>query len=918
MKQGFENDPHSFKHLVQRNANINVKPMKSISLISKWVTEFLLLKKSYLSIFIWPVISVFIIMAIWALTNAQILRDKKQVQSDAVKDVASLSRAYAQYLNRSFEQIDQISMHVKYDWENSSKTFSFEKLRKQGLFTASQFAVLAILDDAGTPVTSTIPIEKWQDETLKAQFQFHRNNISSEMHISFPVVISSSGKPVIHFTRRLDKPDDTFAGIVVISVSPDYLSSFYDFQSLGQGGLLAVLNTDGRIGASRIGNKIPFGLAQAVSQDLQITTNEGTKLIKQAELFIDNEARFLGWKKLESYPFYAVVGLSENELMRLHFELSKRHRLSAIAGMIFILVFGLISTTMATRLAWRKFEARGVNDTYRLATEGTDEGFYILNPIRDLKGKIIDFQFADCNVRGANFFGLNRDELIGVHMSSLQGESYFKTLMEIYSKAMEKGFHEDEYKLPEASPLNMIWARRRLARSGFGLAVTIKDISAKKAAEEQLSLLANQDSLTGLFNRNWFLTFLPTALQRANREQYRLALLFIDLDGFKSVNDTQGHAAGDHLLKSVASRLQSVLRPTDNVVRLGGDEFVVVLEPVVGEDEPAKVAQRIIEVFQQPLWWGGQKHLIGASIGISLYPDDGKDAETLLKNADIAMYSVKASGKGHYNFYKPELFTKIKARFEIEQALVQAIELDQFVLHYQPRVDANSGKLISMEALVRWIHPERGLIPPVEFISVAEDTGLILRLGEIVMDKACCQIRAWKNAGLASIPVSINVSAKQFHAGGLQKRLVHYLDKFDLPANLIEVEITESAMMGEDGNIMAELADIRSLGIQLLVDDFGTGYSSLSQLQRLDMDVLKIDRVFTNELTRSSEGGIFFKAIVSMAHALNMKVVAEGVETQEQLDILRELSCDEVQGYLISRPVPAEDIPALIQLGNLL
>jgi EAL domain-containing protein (putative c-di-GMP-specific phosphodiesterase class I) len=210
------------------------------------------------------------------------------------------------------------------------------------------------------------------------------------------------------------------------------------------------------------------------------------------------------------------------------------------------------------------------------------------------------------------------------------------------------------------------------------------------------------------------------------------------------------------------------------------------------------------------------------------------------------------------------------------------------------------------------------LIPPGEFIPVAEDTGLILRLGEMVMEKACSQIRIWKNAGLVSIPVSINVSAKQFHAGGLRKRLVHHLDRFDLPANLIEVEITESAMMGEDGIVMAELSDIRSLGIQLLVDDFGTGYSSLSQLQRLDMDVLKIDRVFTNELTRSIQGGIFFKAIVSMAHALSMKVVAEGVETKEQLEILRELSCDEVQGYLISRPVPAEEIPALIQLGKLL
>ncbi|MFZ6846488.1 bifunctional diguanylate cyclase/phosphodiesterase [Undibacterium sp. RuTC16W] len=889
-----------------------MKQTKFTSVFSKWVTEFLLLKKSYPFIFIWPCICIVTIVIIWAITNTQIAHDKKQVQSDALKDVASLSRAYAQYLNRSFEQIDQISMHVKYDWENSNKSFSLEKLKKQGLFTASQFAVLAILNDLAEPVTSTTPIEKWQDTTLRGQFYFHKNNISSEMQISLPVVVNSSGKPVIHFTRRLDNIDDSFAGMVVISISPDYLSSFYDFQSLGINGLLAVLSTDGRIGASRIGDRIPFGLTQAVSQDIPLRTFEGTKLISDEKLFIDHEPRFLGWQKLESYPFYAVVGLSESELMRSHFDLLKRHRVSAIQGTIFILLFGIISTTMATRLAWRKHEARGVSDTYRLATEGTDEGFYILNATRDIKGKIIDFQFADCNARGANFFGLNREELIGVNMSSLQGENYFNTLLEIYSKAMETGFYEDEYKLPEESPLNMVWARRRLARSGSGLAVTIQDVSAKKEAEEQLSALANKDSLTGLYNRNWFLYYLPQAIQRAKTDQTKLALLFLDLDGFKNVNDTQGHAAGDRLLKIVASRLQSVLRPTDNVVRLGGDEFVVALEPVVRENKPGRVAERIIEAFQQPLWLGGQKHVVGASIGISVYPDDGEDTETLLKNADIAMYSVKASGKGHYNFYKPELYAKIKSRFEMEQSLIQAVELDQFVLYYQPRVNVISGKLTSMEALIRWIHPERGVIPPVEFISIAEETGLILKLGEMVMDKACQQISDWQRMGLPPFPLSINVSAKQFHAGGLQKKLVYFLEKHNLSAQLIEVEITESAMMGEDSNIMAELSAIRSLGIQLLVDDFGTGYSSLSQLQRLDMDVLKIDRVFTNELTRSQEGGIFFKAIVSMAHALNMTVVAEGVETKEQLNLLRDLSCDEVQGYLISRPVPADELPRMM------
>jgi EAL domain-containing protein (putative c-di-GMP-specific phosphodiesterase class I) len=249
----------------------------------------------------------------------------------------------------------------------------------------------------------------------------------------------------------------------------------------------------------------------------------------------------------------------------------------------------------------------------------------------------------------------------------------------------------------------------------------------------------------------------------------------------------------------------------------------------------------------------------------------------------------------------------------MEQALGQALEQNQFILHYQPRVDARSGEMTSMEALVRWNHPERGLVSPVEFIPIAEETGLILRIGDRVMEIACAQIADWKKRNIALVPVSINVSARQFQAGDLHAKLKACLSRHEIDAHLLEVEITESAMMGESSAVMAELVAIRELGIELLVDDFGTGYSSLSQLQRLDMDVLKVDRVFTNELGKSSEGEIFFKAIVSMAHALNMRVVAEGVETREQLELLRSLSCDEIQGYYISRPVPPEQMLALMR-----
>ena len=871
------------------------------------------LKENFLRIIIWPVAFLLLISVVWAIHLSKITESKKNLQQNALKNVAALSHAYAQYLTRTLEQIDQVSNHVRYDWETTKGALLLEDLRIQGLFTASQFAFVAIIDKYGVPRTSTAPMEQWQDLAIKKMLFFHKHNNSSAMQIVLPGVVNSSGKPVIHFTRRLETSDESFDGIAVISVDPTYFSGFYDEQSFGKLGILAALNEGRREGTARIGNKVHLSSRDILDSSNFSQLEEGQAFIKDKQIFTDKKARYIGWRALNTYPLTAVVGISDEELQTNNAGTWQENRNFALAATFFLLIFGGVATNMASRLAWKNFQAKEVHDTYRLATEGTEDGFYMVKAVRNQIGAIVDFQYIDCNERGAGFFGLNREELIGVNMSSLQNENYFKTLLGIYSNAIETGFYEDEYEVSPDSPIGFAWARRRLARSGSGLAVTIRDISSKKQSEQEFIRLANHDGLTGLYNRHWLLNYLPDALARARVQGQMLGLLFIDLDGFKNINDTEGHAAGDHLLKSVASRLQSVLRPSDNVVRLGGDEFLVALEPVQQESEPRRVAERIIDAFKQPFWWNGGKLLVGASIGISLSPKDGDDAETLLKNADIAMYSVKAAGKGHFNFYKPELYARIKARVEMEQALVQALDLDQFVLHYQPRVNTLTGELTSMEALIRWIHPERGMISPLDFIPLAESTGLILRLGDAVITKACAQLQQWKHEGLNLIPVSINVSARQFQAGDLHKKLSSNLSTYDIHPHYLEVEITESSMMGEDNQIIAELAAIRSLGLELLVDDFGTGYSSLSQLQRLDMDVLKIDRVFTNELVKNKQGEIFFKAIVSMAHALDMTVVAEGVETREQLDKLRELHCDEIQGYFVSKPLPPEQIPALMK-----
>jgi len=364
-----------------------------------------------------------------------------------------------------------------------------------------------------------------------------------------------------------------------------------------------------------------------------------------------------------------------------------------------------------------------------------------------------------------------------------------------------------------------------------------------------------------------------------------------------------------------------VVRATDKVVRLGGDEFTVILEAIHNEEEVAHIAFTINQVLHEPFELTrdttSKKNKVGGSIGIALFPRDGNDVETLLKNADIAMYAAKINCKGEFRFYDRMLYENIKLRLDTEQDLAQAIREDQFELYFQPRVATSTGVLTGMEALIRWQHPTRGLTSAENFIGLAEETGMINTIGEIVIDKVCAQIAVWLAQGIQAVPVSVNVSAHQFNDGKVKNLIAACLAKHAVPASLLEIELTESAMMRNTGDIFDEISAINKMGITMYVDDFGSGYSSLSLLQRLDMDVLKIHQTFTTQLGVCKDGEIFFTAIVSMAKALNMRVVAEGVETSVQLKILQTLACDEIQGCYISQPLPAADVPALIAKHNL-
>ncbi|MBD8530191.1 MULTISPECIES: bifunctional diguanylate cyclase/phosphodiesterase [unclassified Massilia] len=434
----------------------------------------------------------------------------------------------------------------------------------------------------------------------------------------------------------------------------------------------------------------------------------------------------------------------------------------------------------------------------------------------------------------------------------------------------------------------------------------------REEARKRLTWLAQFDTLTGLPNRHRLGTCLEEAIAGAALSGERAGVMFIDLDRFKSVNDMLGHSAGDALLAQAGARLQACVGAVDVVARLGGDEFAVVLPQLAASGQAEAIAQSIVEALAQPFLLQGQQLFVSASVGIAAWPEDGIDAATLLKNADTAMYSAKQDGRNNYRFYRAEMNANAALRLQTESQLHLALERGEFELHYQPKVKLAGNSLSGFEALLRWHHPERGLVAPIEFISILEETGLILPVGEWIITEVCRQVQAWSALHASVPPVAINLSARQLAQAGFAGTVRGIVADAGIDPCLLEFELTESMLMADPESAVRILSSLKAQGMRLSVDDFGTGYSSLAYLKRFPLDALKIDRTFVRDLPDDADDAAITKAVISLAHSLNLKVVAEGVETIAHLDALRAYGCDEIQGYYISKPLPADKCGALL------
>ncbi|MET3131529.1 diguanylate cyclase (GGDEF)-like protein/PAS domain S-box-containing protein [Oxalobacteraceae bacterium GrIS 1.11] len=551
---------------------------------------------------------------------------------------------------------------------------------------------------------------------------------------------------------------------------------------------------------------------------------------------------------------------------------------------------------------------------FRLAMDATADAIFLV----DRAGMC----FVDVNLTACRMLGYAREDFLMVGPGRASGTSD-SNLDDLYTKLLagdqSGAMAELQLQCKDGSPLS-VEVQRRTLRSGQSwiLVAVARDITERKEAEQRLLKLAHFDTLTGLPNRTQFYDSLSHSLAQAAEHRWAVAVLFLDVDRFKNVNDTLGHTIGDELLRQFSSRLVDCLRVRDTIGRFGGDEFAAILILPEGAQNAIAVVDKIREAMRRPFDLKGHEATVTVSIGISVYPDDGMDADTLIQYADTAMYRAKEAGRDAFRFFTAEMNAQSLARLDLENALRRAIENEEFVLFFQPKVHIGSGRISGAEALIRWRRPGHGMVSPALFIPILEETGLIVRVGTWVLNEACKKISEWGNSKTGAVHLSVNVSGIQFFVGGLEEEVLKAIKRYDIAPELLELELTESSLMSNAEETITVLRNLKALGIQISIDDFGTGYSSLAYLKRFPIDKLKIDIAFVREVTSNPDDAAIVLAIINMAHSMKLQVIAEGVEKDSQLAYLRRHGCDEMQGYYFSRPVPEDEFEQMLQGGKVL
>ncbi len=874
------------------------------------------LRASILRILVWPILCLILVTILWYWTGSRIDIERRDLENKALNDATLLGKDYEKYVAQTIEQVNQITLQVQYNWEQSHKKLDLQKLSEGGIFRSAHVLNVIVLDRDGLPTTSIVPPPKGTTYADRDYFIFHKNDDSSSILVGKPALARSTGKPSITFTRRLSTPQGEFDGVVLVAIDAAYLTGFFAGSFPGKTGLLALAGLDGLLRSVTIGDEPQNPTLPQLRAVPLFASTEGATYLKSEQWFGDNLPRFVAWRTMKDYPLVVMAGISEQEYLAPQQATWATYKSAATLGSIILFLFASVAAAMSIRIARKKYQEEEVRKAYRVATDGGNEGFYMYEALRDKNGTIVDYLLVDCNERGAELLGMDQAKLRRMKLSDLYPAIYFDELMSTFLHAMESGFHEEEFRMPREGQSGIEWAKRRLIRYSNGLTVTVQDITERKLSEEKIEFLAHHDPLTHLPNRILLRDRFEQAMTVATREDSGVVMMFLDLDHFKQINDSFGHPLGDKLLIKIVKRLQDCVRDADTICRQGGDEFIIILTNIKDINDISRIAQNMLDAVLKPIEIENQRFHTSASIGITLFPNDGDDFDTLLKNADTAMYQAKDSGRNAYRFFTARMNEDVIGQMLLHSQLRSALEEKQFQLHYQPQIDLGNGRVVGMEALIRWHHPEQGTISPARFIPVAEASGLIIPIGEWVLEEACKQARIWQQNGQPLFKVAVNLSALQFKRGNILDTVTKALERSGLPPNMLELELTESILLQDMEGAIKTVHDLKALGVQLSIDDFGTGYSSLSYLKQLDVDKLKIDQSFVRDLVTDVNDMAIVCAIIQLGKSLQMRVIAEGVESAEQLHFLSAHECNEAQGYYICRPQAAADLVDWLDAKN--
>ena len=851
------------------------------------------------ALLLWATVAVASVGFLWTAAHLKREADQQLAEAQGQERVIQLTHSYANQLEAAIEKIDQLSMfiaRVASTGKKSDMPQIFRDLPLHGWFNP------LLIDERGIVMSAPTsdPIGK---SVAKARFfEYHRNTASTQLKINTPEegVGRFAGKQMIRFSRRINNAQGQFAGIITISMESEQLTDLGGVVLLESGDVIGIQYSDGETLLQRtMGND--FLLEKITLPDPAHTDQGFTKMRVPGDLLYASQV------PLKNYPLLTMIAVSERNILQPFLQAKELYKLLQAAGTSLIIFLCITAGWLQSRRDTRLYYKNQVTSTFRLAVDASREELYMFSPSLNKEGGMTDFRLEDCNGQALRMSGKEKENFIGKRLSEIfSGDNLSGTQLFLHS-AMSDGFAEREVFIYREGPKKKLWFQARAVRADLGLAVTLRDITDVKEKENQLKQLALTDALTHLPNRHWMNKNLPIIMDAAEKQGHQFAALFIDLDNFKIINDTLGHKAGDTYLQAVARMLQQSVRKQDHVLRLGGDEFMILLNEIDSPDVAVAIAEHLLMQLREIDTLDANSNMSPrASIGVAFYPENATTPEALVQAADIAMYEAKRSGKDRVARYSSEMLDQLSERMSMESALQRAIPGGQLLLYLQPRASAATGELVGFEALVRWQHPELGLVSPQRFIPLAEESHLIVELGNWVAATACETLARWRSDGKPIVPISINVSARQLKDAEFRTHLHAQMHKHGIHASEIGIELTESMTIGDNDEIQNELRLLADMGLELMIDDFGTGYSSLARLQSLSVDVLKIDQSFVRNLSAGGEGIVLCQAMTQMGKTLGLTVVAEGVETTEQLQMLQLMGCDEIQGFIASPPLPTD------------